>query len=225
MVRKWSYLDNYDTYDNLGDLKVRHLKRYKFKVFRTTTRFKKWNLGMFRVIPNRRPYIKRKHKTNNIYWLPIAVRWAQSYFNTRQVTRFYQLVNVLPTSILSADSELVSFRARKLDNPFGITTTSCSRNLLKLTLGTPYSNNNILNRYNPLTLGSKSSIALTTSIDDISSSNDIGLNLFYYDNNYFSMVDRVVNVSTNTLVLKNLIHYVLVIRKINIKLTLINIKR
>ena len=225
MVRKWSYLESYNTYNNLDDLKVRHLKRYKFKVFRTTTRFKKWNLGIFKVIPNRRSYIKRKHKTNNIYWLPIAIKWSQNYFNTRQATRFYQLVNLLPTSILSADSELVCFRARKLDNPFGITTTSCSRHILKFIFGTTCLSSNILNKHNPMTLGSKSSIALTTSIDDIPSSNDIGLNLFYYDNTYFSMVDRSLNIPTNTLILNSLIHYALVIRKINIKLTLINIKR
>lgn len=62
MVRKWSYLNlnesnyNIDSYNFISSI-------YNFKVFRSTTRFKKYNRSELTFMV-RKKYSKRKHKTN-----------------------------------------------------------------------------------------------------------------------------------------------------------------
>lgn len=224
MVRKWSYLDTKHTDLTFEDSVLKHLKRYKFKVFRTTTRFKKWNLGLFKVIPNRKLYIKRKHKTNNLYWLPVAMWWSRYYFSTRQITRFYQLINILPISISSVDSELVSFKSRSNQNSFGISTSSCSRKLLSFALNSHRVKSNT-NLFEPITLGSKATLSYAFNITDFESLNDVGLNLFCYENSYYQLTEVSYNININALLLKHSINYSQILRKLIINLTLININR
>ena len=86
MVRKWSYLNTNQVHDYLSLHQATKTKT--FKVFRKTTKFKKFTKGLTKIV--RQKYTKRKF--NSMYFvLPqITKWWSFNYMQSKQVERFTQ---------------------------------------------------------------------------------------------------------------------------------------
>ena len=140
MVRKWSYLNVQtkqllNSGDNLifpdfRDKPVTGLKkRHIFKVFRNTTRFKRWTVGITKVV--RKKYIRRKHLTNFMNLNYITNSWVSFYLKQRNLTRFYQGLHSINNQFTSTEHNIVLKKAlNDLDKSrFGILSLSTSTNL------------------------------------------------------------------------------------------------
>lgn len=149
MIRKWSYINT--TYNStseiinlqlekansirpsLNTLRTRQTSnRYNFKVFRKTTRFKKFKSGLAGIV--RGVYAKKKRRTDNYGNLFIARDWALFYLKQRQIVRFTQSLNLLPYEALSADKEVFFKRLPYVENIKGVSIYTCSTNFVKALL-------------------------------------------------------------------------------------------
>ena len=117
MVRKWSYLNSikihglessYKQDDRMFTLDKGTLllkRRHVFKVFRSTTRFKRWTVGITRIV--RKKYSRRKHLTTFLNLNYLTTCWVSFYLSQRNYIRFYQGLNVLNTQYISPNSDIV----------------------------------------------------------------------------------------------------------------------
>ena len=87
MVRKWSYLNTTDNVLPTSKL-VASCNVYIFKVFRLTTRFKKYK--RYKTTFLRKKDKLRKRKTNRFNILRIFADWSTIYIKSRQLIRIYQ---------------------------------------------------------------------------------------------------------------------------------------
>jgi hypothetical protein len=125
MVRKWSYLKTFSLEHPSTLVPIKTVKA--FKVFRKTTRFKKYNRGITRIV--RRKYMKRKRKSSSLFAYYITKSWVQSYLKLRQFERFYQSFG--SSRILSYAADYDVFKvAPHCINDHGIHIFSCSKSLL-----------------------------------------------------------------------------------------------
>lgn len=115
------------TVGGLNFLKKRHI----FKVFRTSTRFKRWNVGITRVV--RKKYIRRKHLTLFMNLNHVTNSWVSFYLSQRNLVRFYQGLDLFSNQFISPSSKVVVSKAvqdlNKNDN--GILLINGSSNFLK----------------------------------------------------------------------------------------------
>ena len=95
-----SFLKECNSYKS-SSLSMNHA--YKFKVFKKTTKFKKYNRGLTRFIHNRKKNILRKKRSSLQFMSYIVNFWTKYYTALRNSTRFYQSLNILPyTSTLTS---------------------------------------------------------------------------------------------------------------------------
>ena len=118
MVRRWSYLTLPIEQDAL--LNVR--KAHAFKVFRKSTKFKRFNRGLVDFV--RRKNIKRKKSLNYITLSYLSSNWAKYYLNSRSITRFSQSVLLSNFTFESLNPELVKRLATKTSFTKGLHLTS-----------------------------------------------------------------------------------------------------
>lgn len=134
MVRKWSYLEINNQPQDLGILKrtpkTTLKKRHTFKVFRATTRFKKWTVGLTRVV--RKKYIRRKHLTTLMNLNYITNSWVSTYLKQRNFVRFYQGLGLTATQLIAPISCVVVQKAGSpdFDKENGLLTLGVSSKLL-----------------------------------------------------------------------------------------------
>jgi len=87
MIRKWSYLT--DTQDlNVSASLTAMSKCYSFKVFRMTTRFKKYQRNETFFV--RKQDSSRKRQTSWLTLLGIFAQWSLQYIQSRQLLRYHQ---------------------------------------------------------------------------------------------------------------------------------------
>lgn len=75
------------------------LKIYRFKLFKKTTKFKRYNRGLTRFIINRKKYVLRKKRTSLQYMVNLTYFWTQSYQDLRNFARFSQSLSTLEHSL------------------------------------------------------------------------------------------------------------------------------
>lgn len=75
------------------------LKINRFKIFKKTTKFKRYNRGLTRFIINRKKYILRKKRTSFQITFNLVFHWTQIYSLSRGYSRFTQSLNVLKYSL------------------------------------------------------------------------------------------------------------------------------
>ena len=68
---------------------------YKFKVFKKTTKFKRYNRGLTRFIHNRKKNILRKKRSSLQFMSHVVNFWTKYYAVLRNSMRFYQSLNIL----------------------------------------------------------------------------------------------------------------------------------
>lgn len=156
MVRKWSYLT--DTSLLINDCEnCRTSIRHRFKVFRTTTRFKKYTMGMTKIV--RKKYVKRKRRTLSYSIAYPSFFWAKTYIRLRQFWRCYQAVGVFTFTSYSADNIVFIVQKPKIQNLDGVNTFSCSKGIFAFHKSRQFSSNFI---DTPFLEGQFAGVATTT---------------------------------------------------------------
>lgn len=124
MVRKWSYLKTFNLSKSTDLAPIKAVK--SFKVFRKTTRFKKYNRGITRIV--RRKYMNRKRKSTSLFAYYITKDWVHHYLKLRQFERFYQSFGLSNVSAYSADFDVFKVAPERI-NDGGIHIFSCSKSI------------------------------------------------------------------------------------------------
>jgi hypothetical protein len=182
VVRKWSYLESH----NLG-LEVNFLESstqlYHFKVFRKTTRFKKFNKGITCMV--RKNYARRKHRTNWLVLSYITKSWVTNYLKMRQFERFYSTLGRFQFDAFSTNFNIFSVKLNSILNRNGINIASCSKTILKRHINQSYGSEFLKNP----TKNSNSAILQTTSLQSLILSSDIYPNLVNLENTLYPYGD------------------------------------
>ena len=118
MVRRWSYLTL--PLEQSALLNVR--KAHAFKVFRKSTKFKRFNRGLVDFV--RRKNVKRKKSINYITLSYLSSNWAKYYLNSRSIVRFSQSILSSKFTFESLNPELVKKLAVKTSFTKGLHLTS-----------------------------------------------------------------------------------------------------
>lgn len=143
MVRKWSYLTTQN------NLLVNHslsvlTKCYSFKVFRMTTRFKKYQRYGTSFV--RKQDSSRKRQTSWLTLLSIFAQWSLQYIKYKQYLRYYQSISTHNYQ-LTIPNIFVIGKKSNLFNPVLAFTTSTITNQLLNTLHTTKININTKAKY------------------------------------------------------------------------------
>lgn len=125
MVRKWSYINTLATFD-MASTGVYDLNT--FKVFRATTRFKKYNIGPTKLV--RKTYTKRKHRTNWVTLSYITNKWSTFFLKNKQFLRFYQSIGLFNVQSYSTTIKLFNTKNTSTDNFYGFMVSSCSKKII-----------------------------------------------------------------------------------------------
>jgi hypothetical protein len=175
MVRKWPYLVSKFLYANPGHFETKS-SVYTFKVFRMTTRFKKFNRKSPTVMV-RKKYARRKHRTNWLRLSYITKNWVFLYIRSKQFVRFYQSLGLFNTQSYSTSVLVFEKKLSEVVNYAGLTTFACSRSIISLFL----SKGDNTKYYNTPLLGSLSSGLATRDITNLPLSESINPGLVDYD--------------------------------------------
>ena len=175
MVRKWSYLETRDL-----ELDVQSLESasglYHFKVFRKTTRFKKFNKGITRMV--RKSYARRKHRTNWLVLSYITKSWVTNYLKMRQFERFYSALGRFQLDAFSSNFDVFSMRLSAIVNYNGINILSCSKKILGRYINQSHGAAFLKNP----TKNTNSAIVQVSNVQDLSLSSEVYPNLVNLDN-------------------------------------------
>lgn len=81
-------------------------KVHSFKVFKKSTKFKKYNRGITKFIMNRKKYLIKKKSTNFLHKFSIPLVWTNYFSKKRQLVRFFQYFYMLNFTISIANQAL-----------------------------------------------------------------------------------------------------------------------
>lgn len=143
MVRKWSYLTTQNNLLLNQSLSV-VTKCYSFKVFRMTTRFKKYQRYGTSFV--RKQDSSRKRQTSWLTLLSIFAQWSLQYIKYKQYLRYYQSISTHNYQ-LTIPNIFVIGKKSNLFNPLLAFTTSTITNQLLNTLHNTKVNINTQTRY------------------------------------------------------------------------------
>ena len=91
MVRRWSYITNFDNF-NVDKNLTRVINKYDFKAFRKTTKFKRYSIGVTKSV--RKSFLSRKMKSSYFNLVLIASAWSKLYLKYKSKLKNYQLINL-----------------------------------------------------------------------------------------------------------------------------------
>ena len=129
MVRKWSYLNSSSTLKPLNTLQ--HLtSSYTFKVFRVTTRFKKFQRYETKFV--RKQDSSRKRQTSWLVLTTILAAWSLSYLKLKYFIRFYQTLGIYRHQFTIPNTFVLNKKFNLLSNNLNYNTSNISTSLLKL---------------------------------------------------------------------------------------------
>lgn len=190
MVRKWSYLEQTVTLSPLNSLK-QIPKLYNFKVFRKTTRFKKYNRGITRMV--RKNYARRKHQTNWLNLSYISKSWVLNYLSLRQFERFYSALGRFNVSAYSSDVNVFFLKLPTLLNKNGINILTCSRSVLNKHIN--YTDKAVFLRNH--TQHARSAYVQTSNHTDVLSSLEIYPSIINIESSFYSPDELKLALSRN----------------------------
>jgi hypothetical protein len=183
MVRNWSYLTDVNlTICESRTERFAHL--YNFKVFRKTTRFKRYNKGITVMV--RRKYARRKHRMNWLVLSHITCAWATNYARARQFERFYSSLGCTNTSAFSSSVNVFLLCLPRLQNKGGVSISSCaSKTLLRHSRLYGFANPVLRN----FTQNTNGEIVHTLTAQTLSDSTDVFPNVILHDDSLYSCND------------------------------------
>lgn len=179
MVRKWSYLES-STPSVTSSLLDSSSQLYHFKVFRKTTRFKKYNRGITKMV--RKNYARRKHRSNWLVLSYITKSWVLNYLNMRQFERFYSALTRFKINAYSADASIFHLRLQDISNLGGINVVSCSKTPLRRHINYSSSASFLINP----TRGTNSSFVQTLEPASLTDSTEVYPSVIWLDNHSYS---------------------------------------
>ena len=192
MVRKWSYLEN-NLITDRGALNPL-LKVKTFKVFRKTTKFKKFTKGITRVV--RKKYTKRIFFTSYFTLPQITKWWSFNYIQSKQLERFTQSLNYSPFLSSTPNFEIFHELAKSADKSLNLHAFSCSKTLIyRSILSRSHTNQTLPILKKSIICNAKISFTQTNSFQSLNN-NDIAhpLNLYFENLTY-----HPYSVSTNSI--------------------------
>ena len=228
MVRKWSYLEGPQA-TSLNSPLVPLSKLYNFKVFRKTTRFKKFNKGITKMV--RKKYSRRKHITSWITLSFITKSWTLNYLKARQFERFFTSLGffncITHSPILNVFTTRLPLLAAKNN---GVSISSCSKNIAyRFIRFSKYQSTHYLT---DRTKNTNLSLMHTSHPQNIVNYSDIFPSTVKFDNSFYSPLDIYTLVETqnlNSTFNNALVQYNLSIvsstRSILVLISLYNLKR
>lgn len=197
MVRKWSYLKTFDLVTPSTLLPIKTVK--SFKVFRKTTRFKKYNRGITKIV--RRKYMTRKRKSTSLFAYYITKDWVYHYLKLRQFERFYQSFGLSNITAYAADFDVFKVATERI-NEGGIHIFSTTKSLFTFFQEKKLSLNSVLKQSR--IKDSKQTFVQTNSFETLSNSTfsyPIAANL---NNSDYHIMSTPLTTPQNTQLLKTL---------------------
>jgi len=225
MVRKWSYLTPTTTLSNLPVVD-RVSSLYNFKVFRKTTRFKRYNKGVTVMV--RRKYSRRKHRTNWLIMSYITAAWATHYLKARQFERFYNSLGYFKSSAFATSTHVFLLKTQSMSSRQGVSASSCSTKILQRTIHLHTNYNPYLHNFTKHTNNNVIHALDNSSL--MSASPEVFPNVAIYDESLYSYNEveerqqlcSAIATSQLNLTLESSIQWVNAARQILILITLLN---
>ena len=188
MVRRWSYLNTNITSSSFNGV----AKAHRFKVFRKSTKFKKFNRGLIDFV--RRKNIKRKKYINYITLSYLSSDWSKNYLNQRSILRFSQSINAHNYSLDSLQPNILIKLSKKFTFTNGFHATSIPSKIALSTLN----NLKLFNIYLQNTNFSRNTItSLNTFDSNTDNLNSLGLSTYTDLNSKFYLLTSIKNSATN----------------------------
>ena len=129
MVRKWSYL----TTTNLNTTAASVCtipKAYTFKVFRMTTRFKKFKKHETTFV--RKQDSSRKRQTSWLTLVTIFAQWSLQYIKYKQYLRYYQTIGISSTTLVIPNIFVLQKKLTSINSDLTFSTSTLTRTFQKL---------------------------------------------------------------------------------------------
>lgn len=141
MIRKWSYLTT--THDqNISTSLVAMSKCYSFKVFRMTTRFKKYKRYETSFV--RKQDSTRKRQTSWLTLLSIFSQWSLQYIQYRQLLRYHQNTSLYSYQFIVPNISVITKKINLFSPQLSFVTSTLTSQWAKNTVGTNPVNFNTL---------------------------------------------------------------------------------
>ena len=126
----------FDNFDSILCCSISNI--HSFKVFKRSTKFKRYNRGTTKFIMNRRKYILKKKVTSEVSKFLVPLPWTRFFRTKRQFIRFFQLSSILPLTLTlvnqklaqSALEALISTRSFTSLLSLSVNTASLTKSLL-----------------------------------------------------------------------------------------------
>lgn len=188
MVRRWSYLNIKATNSHFDGV----AKAHRFKIFRKSTKFKKFNRGLIDFV--RRKNIKRKKYINYITLSYLSSDWSKNYLNQRSILRFSQALNMHNYSLDSLQPNILIKLSKKFTftNGFHAASTPSKRALSTI------NSLKLFNIYLQNTNFSRNTItSLNTFDSNTDNLNSLGLSTYTDLNSKFYLLTSIKNSATN----------------------------
>lgn len=222
MVRKWSYL-NKSGIGVVDDSLINPVSLYQFKVFRKTTRFKKFNRGITKMV--RKKYARRKHRTNWLVLSHVSKFWALSYLKMRQFERFFSSLSQTGFRAFSADVNVFMMKISEVFNRSGLNISSCTSTQLNRYVSKSKSMPHLLNP----TQNTNNAVVRSSNLSTLFDSHEVFPNLLqtegltYYLNG--TNIESILKTITVGQLFKPSVSILTSLRSTSILLTLYNSRR
>lgn len=144
MVRKWSYLTTNNTSATFHKM-TSLLKCYSFKVFRKTTRFKKFK--RLETVFVRKKDSTRKRQTSWFTLTVILAQWSLQYLKSRQHLRYFQTIDLHYYRFQISNIYVLTKKLPLLNGQIAFTTMGISKKF-----NNHFSQKILFNNINPLLL-------------------------------------------------------------------------
>lgn len=135
MVRKWSYIKSKYSLILISKLMIVH-NCYIFKIFRLTTRFKKYNRYKTKFL--RKNFFLRKRKTTWLTLLSLFTKWSLNYLLNKHYICFYQNLSLFYYSFLLPHIQFFKIFLEKYSTIFIFNSLFISKNFIKIFININY---------------------------------------------------------------------------------------
>lgn len=199
-------------------------KKHSFKVFRKTTRFKKYRLGITKFV--RKFYARKRRRTSLYMNSHILYSWIHHYLKHRQFIRFTQSFGLVYTQGYLGSADFSIKNSLVVGSDYGFHSYSCSNRVLNKS--TFFKNEIFSNK--TISFDSRNSFIQFTDMDAANNSNDLGTNVLIFDKLCYPLHSENQSNDTYIKTLNNIEHSVFemsisIITEINktiVLLTLLN---
>lgn len=227
MVRKWSYIENFkNCYKINPRFNMKRLsKKHSFKVFRKTTRFKKYRVGITRSV--RKFYARKRRRTSLYMNSHILYSWIHHYLKYRQLARFTQSYGLVSIQGYLGNADFSIKNSSIMGADYGFHSYSCSFRVLNKSVY--FKNNIFLDKI--ISFESRNSFIQFDSPEAADKSNDLGTNTLFFDKLCYSFDSEKFPLESQINFLKNFdstvflmsLSNVVELRRTLVLLTLLNV--